>query len=232
MSGRVQNRRAIIVGSGGIGGATARKLHEEGAHIGLVDVDPDAVEQTAASLSDGRGKVFALALDIGDPDAASEAVDRTAAALGGLDTVVHAAAAREPTATTEEMKIADWNEVVRINLSSVFFLCKFALPHLRTAGGGVIVTIASQFGSVANCRATCLSRDQGCRNSIEQGCRGRECLLEYTCGDHFARRNRDKPSACPTQDLRKGPRATGSEPPHRAARPTGGNCQRSVVRSQ
>ena len=149
MSGRVKNRRVIIVGSGGIGGASARRLYEEGAHVGLVDVEQEAVDQTAESLSGGSGKVFSLALDIGNPEAASEAVDRTSAALGGLDAVVHAAAAREPTATAEEMTIENWNEVLRINLSSVFFLCKFSIPHLRAAGGGAIVTIASQFGSVA-----------------------------------------------------------------------------------
>lgn len=150
MTGRLEGKLALIAGGGGgIGGATARRFHAEGAGVGILDADREAAERTAASLPDGNGAVFALDADIGDPDAARAAVDRAASELGGLDIVVHSAAAREPTATVEELSIEDWNEAVRVNLTSMFLLCKFALPHLRARGGGVIVNIASQFGSVA-----------------------------------------------------------------------------------
>lgn len=149
MAGRLQGKRAIIVGSGGgIGGATALRFNEEGARVAVVDADGGAAERTADRLR-GGGKVWWHAADIGDPAAASDAVEGAATALGGLDVVVHSAAAREPTATVEELAVEDWNEVVRVNLTSMFYLCKYAIPHLRAAGGGVIVNVASQFGSVA-----------------------------------------------------------------------------------
>ncbi|MGB0632926.1 MAG: SDR family NAD(P)-dependent oxidoreductase, partial [Alphaproteobacteria bacterium] len=115
-----------------------------------VDANAAAAESRAAELRDaaGGGDVFALGIDIGDPDSAKKAVEDTANALGGLDTTVHSAATREPTATTEEMEFEHWNEALRVNLTSIFLLCKYAIPHLRAAGGGVIVNIASQFGSV------------------------------------------------------------------------------------
>lgn len=152
MGGRVEGKKALIVGGGGgIGGATARRFHAEGASVAIVDVDPEAGARMAEELRDGpgSGSVLALATDIGHAGAAKEAVDRAAAELGGLDVTVHSAAARESTATVEELAVEEWHEVVRVNLTSMFYLCKYALPHLRAGGGGVIVNIASQFGSVA-----------------------------------------------------------------------------------
>ena len=143
--------KAIIIGGGGgIGGAIAHRFYSEGAHVGIVDTDRAAAERRAAELREasGYGKVFALCADIGDPVSAKETVEKVCSEFGGLDTTVHSAATREPTATTEDMEIKHWDEALRVNLSSMFLLCKYAIPHLRNAGGGVIINIASQLGSV------------------------------------------------------------------------------------
>lgn len=151
MTGKLEGRKAIIVGGGGgIGGAIAHRFYAEGASVGIVDADAAAAESRAEELRNapGTGRVFSLCIDIGDPEAAKKAVEDTANALGGLDTTVHSAATREPTATAEDMEIEHWNEALRVNLTSMFLLCKYATPHLRNAGGGVIINIASQLGSV------------------------------------------------------------------------------------
>ena len=151
MAGRLEGRRALIVGGGGgIGGAIARRFHGEGAHVALVDISADGLARTVEALGDGAGggTVFPLKADIATPNAARTAVDRASDALGGLDIVVHSAAAREPTATVEALDPADWDEAVRVNLTGMFLVCKYAIPHLRAAGGGVIVNIASQLGHV------------------------------------------------------------------------------------
>lgn len=151
MAGKLDGRKAIIVGGGGgIGGAIARRFHAEGASVCIVDVNGDAAEKTARLLGDedGGGTVFPLAIDIGDADGAKRAVEEAAERLGGLDITVHSAATREPTATVEHTELEHWNEALRVNLTSMFLLCKYAIPHLRAAGGGVIVNIASQLGSV------------------------------------------------------------------------------------
>ena len=151
MTGKLEGRRAIIVGGGGgIGGAIAHRFYAEGASVGIVDANAAAAESRAEELRNapGTGRVFSLGIDIGDPEAAKKAVEDTANALGGLDTTVHSAATREPTATAEDMEIEHWNEALRVNLTSMFLLCKYAIPHLRNAGGGVIINIASQLGSV------------------------------------------------------------------------------------
>ena len=61
----------------------------------------------------------------------------------------NAAAALEPSATVETMSLATWNEVLEVNLTGMFLVCKYAIPHLRRAGGGSIINIASTFGHIA-----------------------------------------------------------------------------------
>ena len=148
--GRLRGRRAIVVGGGGgIGGAIARRFHAEGASVAVVDVNEGKALDVAEALHGAPGgKVMSLCTDIGSPENAKAAVETIATALGGLDITVHCAAAREPTATVEEADPADWDEAVRVNLTSMFLLCKYAIPHLRAAGGGVVINIASQLGSV------------------------------------------------------------------------------------
>ena len=92
--------------------------------MAVVDANAAAAESRAEELRSaaGNGDVFALGIDIGDPDAAKRAIEDTAKALGGLDTTVHSAATREPTATVEEMHFEHWNEALRVNLTSMFLL--------------------------------------------------------------------------------------------------------------
>lgn len=151
MAGRLNGKRAIVVGGGGgIGSAIVRRFVAEGASVAVVDVDGDAAMKAVTSLgdTDGGGTVFPLQADIASPEGLKDAVETAAAELDGLDIVVHSAAAREPTATVEELSLADWDDAVRVNLTSAFLLAKYAIPHLRAAGGGAIVNIASQLGSV------------------------------------------------------------------------------------
>ena len=115
-----------------------------------MDADASSAERRGTELlnAPGDGRVVTLGVDIGDPKTAKEVVESISKELGGLATTVHSAATREPTATAEDMEIKHWDEALRVNLTSMFLLCKFAIPHLRAAGGGVIINIASQLGSV------------------------------------------------------------------------------------
>ena len=151
MTKKLEGRRAIVIGGGGgIGGAIARRFYAEGASVAVIDANESATDQRAAELEAaiGDGQVLCRTIDIGDPGAAEQTVEETAEAFGGLDITVHSAASRDPTAVTEYTEIENWNEALRVNLTSMFLLCKYAIPHLRNAGGGVIINIASQLGSV------------------------------------------------------------------------------------
>lgn len=151
MGGKLDGKKAIVVGGGGgIGGAIVQRFYAEGASVCVIDADHAAAQSRVNSLGDeaGGGTVFPLGADIGDEAATQDAVAEAVAKLGGLDITVHSAATREPTATVEDTELKHWNEALRVNLTGIFLLCKYAIPHLRASGGGVIVNIASQLGSV------------------------------------------------------------------------------------
>src|SRR6185312_4428359 len=94
-----------------------------------------------------------------DAEALASAFEEAVAELGGLDVVVAAAgiAARGTVADTDPV---DWDRTLAVNLRGVFLTARAAIPHLRAAGGGAIVNIASQLGLVAaaNAAAYCASK--------------------------------------------------------------------------
>ena len=151
MTGKLDGRKALIIGgAGGIGSSIANRYYSEGASIVIIDIDEDAINERIIEIKnlEGNGNVFGITRDIGNPSAAEETVEHATKLLGGLDTTVHSAATREPTATTEEISFEHWNEALRVNLTSIFLLCKYSIPKLRLSGGGTIINIASQLGSV------------------------------------------------------------------------------------
>jgi len=108
MSGKLEGRKAIVVGGGGgIGGATVQRFYAEGASICVIDSDAGAAQRTVDGLQDidGGGTVFALGADIGDEEATQRAVEEAVDRLGGLDITVHSAATRVPTATLENTEL-------------------------------------------------------------------------------------------------------------------------------
>ena len=118
-----------------------------------------ALDRNAALVALSGAEVT-LACDVTDADALAAAVDEAAAALGGLDVVVAAAgiAARGTVADTDP---ADWDRVLAVNLRGVYLTGRAAIPHLRAAGGGAIVNIASQLGLVAAAGAAAYCASKG-----------------------------------------------------------------------
>lgn len=132
---------AVITGAArGIGLAVARRLAALGAHVVLVDRDETALAAAAKSLSGAR--VSTRALDVGDENAVADAI-------GGLDAVhvlVNSAGIAGPTVPVTKYPLADFEAVMRVNLTGTFLLCKHAAPKMVAAGWGRIVNIASLAG--------------------------------------------------------------------------------------
>jgi NAD(P)-dependent dehydrogenase (short-subunit alcohol dehydrogenase family) len=142
-------RRVLITGgASGIGAACVRRFQADGCSVAVLD----------RARSQGPAE-FAFTCDVSDPASLAGAVDEAAAALGGLDVVVAAAgiAARGTVADTDP---DDWDRVLGVNLRGVYLTGRAAIAHLRAAGGGAIVNIASQLGVVAaaNAAAYCASK--------------------------------------------------------------------------
>ena len=145
-------RRVLITGgASGIGAACVRRFQDDGCSVAVLDRD--------ARRRRGRGVRRSDAATSATRRRSAAAVDEAAAALGGLDVVVAAAgiAARGTVADTDP---ADWDRVLAVNLRGVYLTGRAAIPHLRAAGGGAIVNIASQLGLVAaaNAAAYCASK--------------------------------------------------------------------------
>ena len=148
--GRLDGKVAIVTGgASGFGRATALRFAREGARIVVVDLDQPrgtgVVDEVRATGSDGR----LVAGDVSQFDVARDAVTVAVDELGGLDVLVNNAGIvqgddRDTWDTTEEK----WDEVLQVNLRSVFVCSKAAIPTMLERGGGSIVNVASIAASV------------------------------------------------------------------------------------
>ena len=134
------DRRVLVTGAAsGIGRAVAARFHAAGDRVAGLDLD-------AAGLGDAA-LAARVACDLRDPGATADAVEAAAAELGGLDAVVCCAGVIRH-ATVEDCPLDDWDEMMHVNARGPFLVAKHAIPHLRAAGGGAIVVVASQLGLV------------------------------------------------------------------------------------
>ena len=120
--------------------------------------EPDLADLEGELTSLGV-RVVTLAVDLADTGALGAVVDRAAAELGGLGLLVNAAGTDVP-GSAEELSLADWDRVVAVNLTAPFALAKAVMPHLRRAGGGLVVNISSVAGrrGWANASAYCSTK--------------------------------------------------------------------------
>lgn len=145
---RLDGRVCVVTGgAAGIGEAVVRRLAEEGARVAVADLDGEAAQRLADELGgEGRG-VIAGRVDVSRLDDVEAIVVRTVETYGRLDGVVNNAGIAVP-GSADGMSEADWDRVMSVNLKGVWAGMKFAIPHLRAAGGGSIVNMSSVQGLV------------------------------------------------------------------------------------
>lgn len=132
---------AFITGAGsGIGASTARFLAEAGAHVVLVDKDPDGIRALSEELAAANQRAHALSADVGDPESLGLAFQEAMAQFGRLDIVVANAGINGFWGAIDQFPVDEWDKVMRINLKGTFLTVKYAVPHLKERGGSIIVT--------------------------------------------------------------------------------------------
>ena len=139
LSSRFQGRVLLATGgASGIAAATARRFANEGGRVAVLDLDGERAAAVASELDGSAG----IACDVGDESSVEDAVREARERLGGIDCVLNAAGIVQ-FAPIEELSLADWNRMLAVHLTGTFLVCRATLPHLRAAGGGSIVNLAS-----------------------------------------------------------------------------------------
>lgn len=149
MAEELSGRVALIAGGGGeIGGAIARRFAQAGAAVAIADIARDAAEAIAGEITEAGGQAVAVRTNVAVAQDAERAARHAIDAFGKLTTLVNVAATVTPDGTVETLTLEDWNNALAVNLTGAFLMCKYAVPHLRQAGGGTIINIASQLGHI------------------------------------------------------------------------------------
>ncbi|MEU8352740.1 SDR family NAD(P)-dependent oxidoreductase, partial [Streptomyces sp. NPDC048845] len=140
-------RGVVVTGAAsGIGRAAALKFAGQGARVLVADLDAKGADEVAREIEESGGTAVAVAGDLGDQQVVNTVVERAVAAFGGLDVLVNNAGVMDRMSALGETDDAEWERVLRINLTAPFQLTRAALPHMLAAGRGSIVFTASEAG--------------------------------------------------------------------------------------
>jgi NAD(P)-dependent dehydrogenase (short-subunit alcohol dehydrogenase family) len=144
---RFTDKVAIVTGAGsGIGRATATRLASEGATVACLDLNGDAAEETAAKLAADGGTARSWRCDVSEEASVEGVVGEVIAAFGGVDILCNIAGVGRSHHSHEVPK-ADWDQMIGVNLTGTFLMCRAALPSLIERRG-VIINTASSAGLI------------------------------------------------------------------------------------
>ena len=142
----LKGKAAIVAGGGGgIGSAIVRAFAQAGAAVACVDLD---LSKAQAVAREAGSRCIGIACDVSSESDTKKAVEQAASAFGRLDILVNGAAGLDPSATVLDLDLAAWNRVFAVNVGGAFLMSRWAIPHMAAAGGGSIIHIASQLGTV------------------------------------------------------------------------------------
>jgi NAD(P)-dependent dehydrogenase (short-subunit alcohol dehydrogenase family) len=146
----LKDKVALVTGAaGGLGGAIAWAFGAAGARVFLVDLLEEKLKDVSQAMkTDGIAAGY-KALDINVPGAPQMLVDTVVREMGRIDIVVNSAGINRPQ-KAEEVTEKNWDDIMNINLRAMFFLSQAAGKHMiARGGGGKIINLSSQAGSVA-----------------------------------------------------------------------------------
>ena len=150
-SDRLRGKVALVSGGGSsgpgwsIGKACCATLARHGAIVCALDANPEAAEDALRAVRDLGGEGLALPADVADPDAMQSAVQRIMGRYGRLD-VLQANAGIGKVGGPEEIALADWERIQKVNVDSLVIASRLVLPIMREQGGGAIVAVSSVAG--------------------------------------------------------------------------------------
>jgi len=141
-----QNRRQVILITGagrGIGRAIAEKMSAGDHLLALNDINAKMLNRTIDTFEKPESRIIGLVGDVSHPEDAEAMAAKTIAHFGRIDSLVSNAGIGGTGKFLLELSIEEWNEMLRVDLTSTFLLCKAVLPSMISQGRGRIVNIAS-----------------------------------------------------------------------------------------
>ncbi|MFD8003490.1 SDR family NAD(P)-dependent oxidoreductase [Streptomyces mirabilis] len=138
-------RSVIVTGAGsGIGRATALAFAAEGARVLVADLNAEGAEKVVEEIAAAGGTAVAVTGDLSEQAVVDRVTATAVEQFGGVDVLVNNAGIMDRMSAAGEVGDAEWERVIRVNLTAPFLLTRAVLPHMLAAGKGAIVNTASE----------------------------------------------------------------------------------------
>ncbi len=135
---------AVVTGAArGIGRSTAERLAVDGWRLALVDRDADGLEAVRVGLAASAEVAASFVADVGDEAAVTELAEAVRTTFGGVRALVNNAGIGGTGTPIEDLDLAAWNTMLRVDLTSVFLTCRAFGPELKADGAGRVVNLGS-----------------------------------------------------------------------------------------
>jgi NAD(P)-dependent dehydrogenase (short-subunit alcohol dehydrogenase family) len=199
----LENSSVVVTGAGsGIGRAAALRFAAEGARVVVADINADGAEAVVQEIQAAGGTAVAVAGDLCEQSVVDRVIGTAVETFGGVDVLVNNAGIMDRMSATADVSDAEWDRVIRVNLTAPFLLTRAALRPMLAKGKGAIVNTASEAslrGSAAGTPYTVskhgivgltrsvaiMYRGAGIRaNAIAPGGTVTNLVVDVTPGDH------------------------------------------------
>lgn len=161
MAGRMSGKCALVTGGGsGIGSAIAVAFAREGARVAICGLTEDKLRRIREEITGTGGECLPILCDISQANQVASMIESVVDEFGALQALVNNAGVRASISTAEDLGEEEWDRTFDVDAKGSWLCSKYAIPHLRAAGGGAIVMISSISAHIGQPK-------QGCYNAAK-----------------------------------------------------------------